>query len=381
MTRGGYMPEKKPLVLFLNIPFGIEGKFHPGAFTYIGNNHTKATYLEALQTELNVALQEGDFEDARIEAVYIGGGSPNVMGTHSLKKLIAWMVEKLPIAPAAEISIETFPHIAAFPVTNVQSPRLVNRVNLQVISMQDEELTSIGAPHSSDDIRTFILHLRAFKNQTINANVMYGLPGQSKDSFYATVRSLCRMGCKQITLIPYQPTGAELIAVGKNNADLFVSARDFLLDQGFNQHFFNFFCLDGFNKYHEAIYTGTDVISFGAGAYACCDGCRYVITSNLKRYVNNADDNEILLEIVIDESAEDTMERIITGYLSHAVGLTPVHLTELRSDSALVKITDAYLQDLYESKLIIGNYQTGFKLTDKGQVNWYDTAREKGLLI
>lgn len=375
------MSENKSLVLFLNIPFGIEGKFHPGSFMYAGDDFAKATYINALQTELEAGLQEGDFEDTQIEAVYIGGGSPGVMGADTIKKLTSWMLQELPIVPSAEISIETFPHIIEYPALNDRTRCDINRVNLQVLSMQDDELEAIDAPHTCDDIRNSIRHLQALETCEINVNVMYGLPEQTEYSLHSTVRSLCRMGCKQITLIPYQPLGAELIAVGKRNSDLFLSARNYLLEHGFEQHFFNYFCLGGSSDYYEEIYTGTDVISFGAGAYACCDGCRYVITSNQKRYVNNADDNEILLEIVIDESPEDTVERIVTGYLSMGIGLTNIHLAELRQDRIIALIVDRYLQDLCDSKLIAGTYETGFALTEKGQINWYDTAREKGLLI
>lgn len=375
------MSESKSLVLFLNIPFGIEGKFHPGPFMYSGDDLAKTAYMNALQTELNAGLQEGDFEDSHIEAVYIGGGSPGVMGVEAIRNLTSWMMDKLPIVPLAEISIEILPRIREYPPLKDRIPDAINRVNLQAISMQDDELASINAPHHSDDIRNCIMHLHALNNCSINVTVMFGLPGQTKRSLHATVRSLHRMGCKQITLVPYQPLGAELIAVGKNNAKLFISAREYLREQGFKQVFFNFFSLEGNDNYHEEIYSGTDVISFGAGAYACCDGCRYVITNNQKRYVNNADDNEILLEIVIDESPEDTVERIATGYLSMDAGLTSVHLAELRSDKIIALLLDEYLRDLCESKLITGSCETGFVLTDKGQITWYDTAREKGLLV
>lgn len=374
------MPEDKSLVLFLNIPFGIEGKFHPGSLTFVGDDAAKASYLNALRTELQAAIQEGDFEETRIEAVYFGGGSPSVLGLEALKNFTERMLRKLPIVPAAEISIEAFPHTFG-PHLAEKALGDLNRVNLQAISMQDEELEAIGAPHTSDDIRNAIDYLDRQGGCTTNVNVMYGLPGQTEKSLHATVRSLCRMGCKQITLIPHQPKGAELIAVGKNHTELFVSARDYLLEKGFEQRFFNFFRRAGNNGYYEAIYANADVISFGAGAYACCDGCRYVITGNQKRYVNNADDNEILLEIVIDESPEDAIRRLITGYLSQKPGLTGIHLKELRADDSLAEMVDAYLDDLRASNLIKGDGENGFTLTDKGQVIWYDTAREKGLLI
>lgn len=177
-----------PLALYIHIPWCL--KKCPYC-DFNSHEHSRqglpeGRYVDALLADLQTCLPL--VWGRQVISVFMGGGTPSLFSPEAIDRLLGGVRALLPLAPAAEITLEANPgtfereRFAAYRAAGV------TRLSVGVQSFNDRHLQAIGRVHSSQQARA-ALEEAARVFETFNLDLMYALPGQTLDELEADVRA------------------------------------------------------------------------------------------------------------------------------------------------------------------------------------------------
>ncbi len=130
-------------------------------------------YLDALSRE--AALYGGAWRD--FDTVYLGGGTPSVLATEHLERLLEVLVS-MGLGPGAEFTVEANPDDVTPGILYVLRSAGVNRISLGVQSFDDRMLGFLGRRHDADGARSAVHRVFQAGFRELSLDLIYGLPGQ-----------------------------------------------------------------------------------------------------------------------------------------------------------------------------------------------------------
>ncbi len=156
---------------------------------YPASDH--ARYVERVIEDLRGARIWSKGREAelprRVDTVYLGGGTPTLMASELLAKLIDAMRAEFSLDADAEITVECAPGQLADATLEAMVTAGVNRVSLGVQSFVDSEAHASGRLHDRATVEADLRRLRAAGITNLNVDLIAGLAGQS---FASWVESL-----------------------------------------------------------------------------------------------------------------------------------------------------------------------------------------------
>ncbi len=149
------------------------------------NSHTAASplpekaYIDALIRDLE---QEVPAVWGRpVRSIFIGGGTPSLFSAKAYAHLLSAVRALVPLSPHAEITLEANPG-------TVDSQRFadyrelgINRLSVGVQSFHNPSLHALGRIHTAEQAMTAIETAQACGFENINLDLMFGLPGQTRE--------------------------------------------------------------------------------------------------------------------------------------------------------------------------------------------------------
>ncbi|NOR41981.1 MAG: oxygen-independent coproporphyrinogen III oxidase [Gammaproteobacteria bacterium] len=194
-----------PLSLYLHIPFCDTICYYCGCSKVITKDKSKAThYIELLKQEIK--LQGALFaNDRKVTQIHWGGGTPTFLNDKEIYEIIECIREnfQVPADGTVEFGIEVDPR-------TVDQQRLKNLNNLGFnrisFGVQDFDhcvQKSVNRVQSTQQIKQHIDDARALKYQSINIDLMYGLPNQTVYSFLQTLNTTIELNPDRIAVYNY----------------------------------------------------------------------------------------------------------------------------------------------------------------------------------
>lgn len=286
-------------------------------FYSVARSELFSAYADALAREYrNRACECGA---TPVETLYFGGGTPSLLPEDIFYRI----TELFPLTQIHEFTIEANPDDVNERKARCWRECGVNRISLGVQSLVDSELKAVGRRH--DSARALgaidILHAAGFDN--ITADLIYGLPGQTADSFRYSLEMLLSTGIKHLSAycLSYEK-GTRLWLMRRRGA--LVEASDELIEEyyrilcsvtcraGMEHYEISNFALPGYRSQHNSSYwSGTPYLGLGPGACSLgADGKRRNVRSDIRAYIANPND---LLEVEEESRTEKINDMIMTG--------------------------------------------------------------------
>jgi oxygen-independent coproporphyrinogen-3 oxidase len=257
-------------------------------------------YREALLDDFNRELER--FGDRRITTVYFGGGTPSLLEGASIGRILDAIRDGYALDADAEITLEANPE-------SVRADRLaayraagVNRLSMGVQSLDPGELAFLDRLHDAERARWAFETARAAGFDNINCDLIFGLPGQSPESWRRSLEGVASWGpdhlsCYGLTVEDGTPL-AQRVAEGRvTEADPDVVAEmsewteERLAAMGYRQYeISNWARADASGRdracRHNLVYWRQgDYVGAGPGAHGFVDGVRYAVERSPARYV------------------------------------------------------------------------------------------------
>ena len=257
--------------LYIHIPFCVS-KCAYCDFLSFADRSCMAKYFVSLCEEIKA---KGKGVKAPVDHIYVGGGTPSLAYEYfpALKKAIDG---SFTLRADAEISMECNPESVTPAFVAAAKAFGVNRVSLGVQTLSDPLLKTIGRAH---DRKTALaaLDLLTRNFSSVNADVMVGLPGQTKEDVTETLNVLTsypinHISCYSLILEEGTPLFAAAergeFAVDDDFAvDLYDLACEKLKKAGFCRYEISNFCKNSaVCGYNLSVWQYGEYLGLGLGA-------------------------------------------------------------------------------------------------------------------
>jgi len=231
-----------PLSLYFHIPFCESLCLYCGCNTVINKRHEVALpYLSRLKQEIDWVADAVD-RNRKVEQLHWGGGTPTYLLPNQIEDLYAHISERFSFSSDAEVSIEIDPR-----VTSNEHCRALRRVGFNRVSMGIQDFDplvqkTVHRVQPYEDTKRLFDYCRELGFESINVDLIYGLPHQSAESFSKTVEQIIAMNPDRIAVFSYahvpsmkkqQGSFAKYLPEGLEKFRIFSSAIQMLTDAGY----------------------------------------------------------------------------------------------------------------------------------------------------
>jgi oxygen-independent coproporphyrinogen-3 oxidase len=192
-----------PLSLYVHIPFCESLCYYCGCNKIITRHHERtAEYLDALETELALVV-EGLGAGRPVSQLHFGGGSPTFLSDAELTRVMASLAGTFQRTPDSEVSIEVDPRTVTPDRLRHLRDLGFNRLSFGVQDFDPQVQQAVHREQSFEMVEGLMKSARALGYASINADLIYGLPKQTPDSFARTIQQMGQLRPDRIALYAY----------------------------------------------------------------------------------------------------------------------------------------------------------------------------------
>ena len=160
-----------------------------------------AGYLRALKRDISLGAALVRSFGFRVRAAYVGGGTPTVLTETELADLLDHAVREYGLDPSVEFTVEAGrPDTITAEKLRVMKAAGVTRVSVNPQTMNDRTLAAVGRDHTADDIRRCFGLVREIGFDSVNMDLIAGLPGETEKDMLNTVRAVMELGPDDLTV-------------------------------------------------------------------------------------------------------------------------------------------------------------------------------------
>jgi coproporphyrinogen III oxidase-like Fe-S oxidoreductase len=275
--------DKNSLFLYAHVPFcemrcGFCNLF---TMTHPGQNRVLA-YLDALSRQAN-AVADALGSSARFSRLAIGGGTPTFLTISELERLFGILNERFPSCAAGiPRAIEASPGTVDDERVAFLKSQGITRVSLGVQSLIESEVRSLGRAQRTHDVRRALGMLLAADFRCVNVDLIYGVQGQTLQSWQRSLDETLEFAPQEIYLYPlYVRPLTPLDRIGTHPTDtrleLYRAARKFLLSQGYCQISMRLFRKESYTLPEGPVYCCQEdgMVGLGPGARSYTKALHY----------------------------------------------------------------------------------------------------------
>ena len=136
-----------------------------------------------------------------LETVYMGGGTPTVLTAQQLDRVLSTVNESFDMSGIREVTVEAGrPDTITAEKLAVLKKNGVGRISINPQTMDDEVLAAIGRKHTAEDVKNAFALAKTFGFDSINMDLISGLPGDNMEKFRKTIAEVIAMNPDNITL-------------------------------------------------------------------------------------------------------------------------------------------------------------------------------------
>ncbi len=278
--------------LYIHIPF-CESKCNYCSFYSIKKNE-EAINIYVQNTEKAINEWSQRLQDTQVDTLYFGGGTPSVLGTKRLLRLLDAVSENFSIADYCEITAEINPFSQGeLDFTKLKKSGF-NRVSVGMQSVVPEELMILGRLHTSRDVLTTIDNLKRAGIDNFSLDVMQGIPLQTPESLSKTLRFCVDNGANHISTYmlkiekgtPFYQNADNIIFPDDDTAaDYYEQTTDYLKSAGYRHYEISNFCKNDKISHHNMKYWELkDYLGIGPSAHSLIDGVRFYYPSSVDSF-------------------------------------------------------------------------------------------------
>ncbi len=174
--------------IYLHIPFCKKLCYYCGCNTSpLGTEDERCKYVAALKQEIRMVAALID-KDRKVSQIHYGGGTPNAIPAEWLAEINELIYSLFTLTEHAEIAIECNPAHLDFDYIDILKKSGFNRFSLGIQDFDNEILKTVNRDPSVLPVGDIIQRLKAGSdNITVNLDFIYGLPGQTVESFLDSI--------------------------------------------------------------------------------------------------------------------------------------------------------------------------------------------------
>ncbi len=307
------------MLLYLHIPFCHRVCPYCSFYKHTPGDTPIGSFVDALAAEAKSRVT------GIPRTLYLGGGTPSMLSPGHLTRLFNALHATVDFSKLDEVTLEANP--ATFDAAKARLFRElgVTRVSLGIQSFTPHVLETLGREHSVAQASESIGILREAGIHSINIDLMFSIPGQSKDDWQATLEHAISLKPDHISAynLTYEEDTAffESLRRGEmrenedHDAEFFHLADELLTAAGFDHYETSNYAKPGHHSSHnQGYWRGEDYLGLGPSAVSTLDGIRWKNIADTARYVSQVSSiGHALSESETLDAEARRLERIALG--------------------------------------------------------------------
>lgn len=354
----------KKIGLYIHVPF-CNGKCPYCDFYSVAANEAEMDkYLDTVIKRLNNYKNENII----IDTIYLGGGTPSLLGTKRLGIMLDSIYNKLNVAKNAEVTFEVNPSSSDSLDFSLLRSKGLNRLSIGMQSAVESEMKFLGRKHTRNDVVNTVTKAQKAGIKNISLDLMIGVPHQEKATLKESMDFCKSLGVQHISAYIlkfeentpfYKKMNTLPLLSDDEQAEQYLFVCEYLEKIGYNQYEISNFSKSGYESKHNCKYWRCEeYIGIGPSAHSFFNGERFYYNRSFQDFYNN---------ITIKDGIGGNKEEFIMLNLRLKRGLIFKEYEERYKENLPERFfTKAKLFD-----------KSGFLLLDKNKV----TLTKKGYLV
>jgi oxygen-independent coproporphyrinogen-3 oxidase len=203
LRRGGTSAMALPLSLYVHVPFCESLCYYCACNKIITKHHEKSVeYLRYLSREVDLHVAQIGLGQS-VSQLHLGGGSPTFLNDGELTELMAMLKRNFRFAPGGEYSIEVDPRTIDVKRLDTLAALGFNRLSFGVQDFDPAVQKAVHRVQPAEQVFALVKAARARGFESINVDLIYGLPQQSPESFDRTLSQVVDLRPDRIALYAY----------------------------------------------------------------------------------------------------------------------------------------------------------------------------------
>ncbi|MCI9136779.1 MAG: oxygen-independent coproporphyrinogen III oxidase [Lachnospiraceae bacterium] len=292
------------LELYLHIPFCIKKCNYCDFLSMPAEEEIRRHYINMLLREIRKSAEV--CREYRIISVFLGGGTPSMLEGRQTTELIKAVKQNFDLSPEAEITIECNPGTLTRQKLSDYWDVGINRLSIGLQSAIDSELKLLGRIHTFEQFLENFKFAREIGFQNINVDLIFGIPGQTKENWSHTLQKVLGLGPEHISAYSliieegtpfYERYGEDEIRreQGKSpkhlpeeetERDMYQMTGQILKDKGYQRYEISNYARPGLECRHNTGYwQGTPYLGLGLGSASLMKHKRFSNSTVLEEYL------------------------------------------------------------------------------------------------
>ncbi len=345
-----------PLGLYIHIPFCEKKCNYCDFYSAFYNKDTLNVYLSALKGEIK---KWGGNLHRPIDTIYIGGGTPSLLGEQILS-LADCIKENFNVLKEAEFTVEANPSSSSEFLKFAKAAG-VNRLSIGVQSGNDETLKILGRTHTANESRQTVEKARKLGLDNISVDLMIALPNSSLKTLKADIDFILSLNPEHISSYILKIEQNTVFAKkydtlnlpdDDESAEQYLYMCESLSQNGYNHYeISNFARGESVSRHNMKYWECQDYLGVGPAAHSCVDGKRFYYPRDLQGFIKNP-------QTISDGDSGSREEKLMLGLrlskgvdLSETYGEIPenikskIHLLQkagyIKADLPRISLTDS----------------------------------------
>jgi oxygen-independent coproporphyrinogen III oxidase len=360
--------------IYIHIPY-CKVACHYCNFHFSTNTAHLNDFAKALLREISV--QKNYLQNEKIETLYFGGGTPSVLHSEHLKKIIDALHENFNLSDVKEWTLEANPDDITTEKTTEWKQAGVNRLSIGIQSFFDADLKWMNRVHDATQAKAILQIARNEGFDNLNVDLIYGLPEMSDEQWRQNLETFFSFDIPHLSAycLTVEPKTAleKMIAKGRKkavdeNAALrhFEILVDMLEAHGYEHYEISNFAKPGKYAVHNSSYwKGSTYLGLGPSAHSFNGSTRQWNVSNNIQYIHSLlKENKLLFETE-NLTVENRFNELLMTRLRTMWGLDMKMLESNFSEKIITDFKVELNPFLEAGELILENEM--LKLSHKGK--------------
>ena len=189
--------------MYVHIPFCESLCYYCACNKIITKHHERAEpYLRYLSREIDLHTAQLGIGQP-VSQVHLGGGTPTFFNDRQLAELMDMLRRNFTLAPGGEYSIEVDPRTVDAQRLSVLHGLGFNRLSFGVQDFDPEVQKAVHRIQPAEQVFALVEAARGIGFESINVDLIYGLPRQTPESFQRTLAQVNQLRPDRIALYAY----------------------------------------------------------------------------------------------------------------------------------------------------------------------------------
>ena len=260
-------------------------------------------YVRALIREIESI--ESMKEMYRVVTVFVGGGTPSVLGGEQIERIFAALREKFAMESVREVTIEANPGTVTREKLKAYRSAGINRISFGLQSANNGELKQLGRIHTYEEFLESYMLAREEGFDNINIDLISAIPNQTVESWKSTVDRILKLQPEHISaysLIVEEGTPFEKMYGEDGNRKeelpseeeerlIYQKTKKWLQEAGYERYEISNYAKKGYACRHNLGYwERKEYLGLGLGASSLIGNVRFQNTEEMKTYLKYSDD-------------------------------------------------------------------------------------------